>query len=457
MGWNLAASEGVVVVAHGTTRGVCAREVAASVLMRVQRERAFAAASLDAHLQREVQLGASDRALATQLVYGVLRCQNYLDKRLSKYAKRAIALQVRVHLRVAAYQLLFLTSIPPFAAVSEAVRLVRKSEGAHAAGFANAVLRKLAEATKGAAPVSMERAMWESVPKSLVDKLSESLGGLGEAKKMVQAGPIPPPTSIYVHDGRDVQGWCERLKQAAPSATVERAKLSARGIVLSGAGKMDQLPGFETDWTVQEQGSQLVSLALGAKPGDVVLDACAGRGNKTLILAQQVATAGRVDAADLHEPKLEVLQQRAATAGLAVPTCYPVDWSVGSGEVANGYDRVLIDAPCSGTGTLRRRPELFYDDIDEKLAQLVPLQCAILCRAADRCKSGGRVVYAVCSVLREEGPEIVKKVLSEGAKLEATSFDWVGQPKVFEGQTQVRLLPHEHGTDGYFIASLRKL
>lgn len=457
MGWNLAASKGVVVVADPPIRGVCAREVAASVLLRVQRERAFAAASLDAHLQREVQLSPLDRALATQLVYGVLRCQNYLDKRLSKYAKRAIPAQVRVHLRVAAYQLLFLTSIPPFAAVSEAVRLVRKCQGSHAAGFANAVLRKLAEATKGAVPISMEQAMWESAPKSLVNKLSESLGGLDGAKRMVQAGPIPPPTSIYVHDGRDVHVWCERLKQSVPGATVKRAKLCARGIVLSGAGKMDQLPGFETDWTVQEQGSQLVSLALGAKPGDVVLDACAGRGNKTLILAQNVAPLGRVDAADLHETKLAVLQRRAVTAGLAAPTCYPVDWSIGPGDVANGYDRVLIDAPCSGTGTLRRRPELFYDDIDQKLGQLMPLQRAILRQAADRCKSGGRVVYAVCSVLREEGPDIIKKVLSAGANLEPIAFDWTEQPEVFAGQTEVRLLPYEHGTDGYFIASLRKL
>src|SRR5262249_21615745 len=150
-------------------------------------------------------------------------------------------------------------------------------------------------------------------------------------------------------------------------------------------------------WTVQEEGSQLVALALGARAGETILDACAGRGNKTLLLARAVLPGGAVDACDLYASKLERLRVEMARLGLAPRGTFAVDWTVGSGDVSGVYDRVLVDAPCTGIGTLRRRPDMTARRAPADLGSFAARQIAIASRAAAHVKEGGRFVYAVCS------------------------------------------------------------
>src|SRR5262249_17119985 len=146
------------------------------------------------------------------------------------------------------------------------------------------------------------------------------------------------------------------LQAAAPGATIERGQVSPRAILVRGAGDVRRLPGAGEAWIVQEEGAQVVALAAGAKPGDRVLDACAGHGNKTWLLAGEGGRTGAVDAAALYPQKLAQLQ--AGPAGKLVHQRFAVDWTAGTGDVPEGYDRVIVDAPCSGVGTLRRRPEI---------------------------------------------------------------------------------------------------
>jgi 16S rRNA (cytosine967-C5)-methyltransferase len=200
-------------------------------------------------------------------------------------------------------------------------------------------------------------------------------------------------------------------------------------------------------------------LALGARPGETVLDACAGRGNKTGALAAAVGGTGAVDAADVHPPKLEALRRDLARTRRAVRACHAVDWAVGSGEVPDSYDRVLVDAPCSGTGTLRRRPDLQARRSEADLTSLPVLQRAILSRVAGHVRPGGRLVYAVCSVLREEAEGVVASFLAERADFAAAPFDSeAARSLAADGAaTSLRLLPHVHGTDGYFVAALARI
>ncbi len=183
---------------------------------------------------------------------------------------------------------------------------------------------------------------------------------------------------------------------------------------------------------------------MGAGPGDTVLDACAGRGNKTGLLARAVGSTGAVDACDMSPAKLERLVTELTRIGLRARATYAVDWSVGSGEVAGLYDRVLVDAPCSGAGTLRRRPEIALRRQPEDLEALARTQEAIVRRAAAHVKPGGALVYVVCSVLREEGEAVIDALL--GGPDALPDFAAVAPP--------FRLLPHVHGTDGYFVATL---
>jgi 16S rRNA (cytosine967-C5)-methyltransferase len=434
-----------------------ARASAAGVLGRVFEDSAFASAALDAELSR-AGLDPRDAALATELVYGVLRTEGFLDERLAGLASRrpyAADERVRIHLLMAAYSILFLDRIPVFAAVSEAVAGVRVAGGERAAGFANAVLRRLGgevEAAPDRRP-SLADAALASAPGWLRGALRRSLGRAG-ATAYLGAGPVPPPIGLCLAKGEDRAAWVEAFAAAAasgsPAASVTAGAVSPRAILVRGAGDVRRLPGAGQAWIVQEEGAQGVTLAAGARPGERVLDACAGHGNKTWLLAGEVGPEGAVDASDLHPAKLAEL--RAGPAGTLVRATYTVDWTTETGGVPEGYDLVLVDAPCSGIGTLRRRPEIGRRREPEELGRLAGLQASIVRRAATRARDGGRLVYAVCSVLREEGEEVCAR-LAEGSdlgvRLEPAPFEGA----IAGGEPVLRLLPHVQGTDGYFAAS----
>jgi 16S rRNA (cytosine967-C5)-methyltransferase len=431
-----------------------ARSIAARVLTRVWSQSAYASAALDAELRHNPGIDPRDIGLATELVYGVLRMRGYLEARLAELSSKQrgpLDPEARAHLLMGAYTVAFLDRVPPFAAVSEAVHGVAGATDSRVAGYANAVLRRFAEAMAIKRPVAAD-AIVQGAPGWLRGALRRSLGR-AQAEAFLAAGPVPPPLGICVARPDARTAWIDRLRALAPAASIEAGSASPRSILVRGAGDVRRLPGFEKEWIIQEEGSQLIALSLGAQPGETILDACAGRGNKAWLFAHQVEPGGAVDAADLHPAKLSMLAER----GHFVRSTFPVDWTIGPGDVPEGYDRVLVDAPCSGTGTLRRRPEIAERRSAEDLVELATLQADIVRAAATRVRTDGRLVYAVCSVLREEGSEVVERLihgaLPSGAILEPARFD---EPRIDElatGEPSLRLFPHVHGTDGYFLAS----
>jgi 16S rRNA (cytosine967-C5)-methyltransferase len=434
------------------------RDVAARVLTRVVKEGAFAAAALDAELGRAAQLDARDRAMATELVYGSLRVYPWLLDRIAHYTPRGIDsvdVRVRAHLALAAYQLYF-TRVPPFAAVSEAVAAVKAERGERVAAFANAVLRKVSAHATSLGEAERVDAIVASTPAWLREALERALGAEG-AHELLRAGAQPPPVALRVENASDRDAWIERLRAAVPAASIEPGRAAPTAILVRGAGKPQSLPGWnEGAWTIQEEGSQLAALAVGARPGDAVLDACAGRGNKTGVLARAVLPDGAVDACDANPSKLARLIDDLARLGIAVRATLGVDWSVGSGDVSGLYDRVLVDAPCTGVGTLRRRPEIALRRDAADLASKTLDQVAIVTRAARHVRPGGALVYVVCSVLREEAEDVVASVLAADPELAPAPFDAAAARAVAGDASSFRLLPHVHGTDGYFVAMLRR-
>ena len=428
-----------------------ARSVAASVVLRVLKDKAFAAAALDAELERSIQLDARDRALATELAYGTLRLLGFIEKRVARHASKAVEVTVRAHLFVAVYQVLVLTRVPAFAAVDEAVSTVRALRGPRVAGFVNAVLRKIADEPKPTAEELAQASLAAADPE-LRRALVAAVGEDGTLALLVPEES--PALGLRVEDASTRDAWIAKIRDARPDASVEPGRVSPLSIIVRGAGRITELPGYEEGaWTSQEEGSQAIALALGARPGETILDACAGRGNKTGLLARAALPTGHVDACDLHPAKLERLRTELARIGLSVRDTFAVDWSLGTGGVTGPYDRVLVDAPCSGTGTIRRRPELLLRRTGADLASLAELQRQILARAASVLRPGGRLVYAVCSVLREEAEDVVASAATAG--LIPAPFD-AAVPTEREGATSFRLLPHIHGTDGYFVASFVK-
>jgi 16S rRNA (cytosine967-C5)-methyltransferase len=248
-----------------------------------------------------------------------------------------------------------------------------------------------------------------------------------------------------------------RLSGTLPSSLEgsEQGLLSPLCRKVTSQGDPRRFEGYaEGRFVIQEEGAQLIALALDAKPGEHVLDACAGRGQKTTLLAEQVAPNGSVCATDLHPRKLEALKEDLLRLGLSGVTTAPVDWSRGSGTLTGLYDKALVDAPCTGTGTLRKRPEIAMRLEPTDPSRLGALATSILRQVALRVRPGGTIVFAVCSVLPEEAEAVVEAVAD---MLRPIPFE---VPSVVaalgQGATMGRLLPGRHDTDGYFLANLQR-
>jgi 16S rRNA (cytosine967-C5)-methyltransferase len=416
-----------------------ARTIAAKVVERVLVDEAYVAAALDAELRRHPQLDARERALATELSYGTMRTEPALRARLFAHAPRGVSDErVLAQLLVAAYQILLLERVPAFAAVDAAVTGVKRERGPRVAGFANAVLRKLA---KTGEKLSQAQALREAVPAWLWQELTTSVGD-EQALSLVTGDAF---TGLRVRPGAPESDWLKELLNGRVSPVAR---------LVRGEGDPRQKPGYsEGAFSIQEEGAQAIGLALGVRAGEKVLDACAGRGQKATLLAERI-DGGRLVASDLYPEKLEALHAELQRLHLPAVETRAVDWSVGQGGLDADFDRVLVDAPCSGTGTLRRRPEILRRLKPEDPARLGALAESILRSAASRAKPGGTVLFAVCSVLREECEDVAARVtdLLEPAAFIAPEL----APELIADKTTLRLLPGVHGTDGYFMACFRR-
>lgn len=395
-----------------------ARLIAARVLERVARDDAWATPTLDAALRRG-SLKRADAALATQIVYGALRTAPDLELAIGRYIRRPLKVDdwTRAVLIGAAYQLLHLERVPPHAAVNDGVELVRMKRGKRLAGFANAVLRKLAnERPESPLPPSMV-----AVPGWLHQSLNASIGA-EHAEDLLRVGNEQPSIDLRVRTDRSRSQVAEEIAAAHPEASVDETALSPQGLRVRGAGDPRGLPGYDEGvFAVQEEGAQLIGLLSNAQPGERVLDACAGRGGKATQLLEAVGDSGTVVATDLHEHRLDQIGAELARLRLDRSRLHTacVDWTVGRGGVEGEFDRVVIDAPCTGLGTVRRRPEILLRGGPESAAQMGETQLSILENAATLVRPGGTLLYAVCSPLDEEGAEVVSRAELRGFDLQA--------------------------------------
>jgi 16S rRNA (cytosine967-C5)-methyltransferase len=207
-------------------------------------------------------------------------------------------------------------------------------------------------------------------------------------------------------------------------------------------------------FVVQEEGAQWATLALGAQPGERILDACAGHGQKASLLAEQLGEGGTLWVNDIAGSKLARLRREFERLGLPAPQSRNVDLSLGVGDLPPDMDRVLVDAPCTGTGTLRRRPEILRRLVEGDARRLADQAVRLLENAATRARPGGRVLYVVCSVLRVECEDVAERVREV---LEPAPFDAPEAQRIAgAGAWQCRLSPTQHGTDGYYVASFAR-
>ncbi|HEU4507120.1 MAG TPA: 16S rRNA (cytosine(967)-C(5))-methyltransferase RsmB [Pyrinomonadaceae bacterium] len=420
-----------------------ARRAAFNILEQVE-SGAFSSILLAAE---EPRLQPSDRALCHELVLGALRWQLRLDKLVEHYSKRRIEsldLPVRVALRLGLYQLRYLTRIPASAAVDESVSLVRAARLSSATAFVNAVLRRAIREAEydPAAEIAdpLERiAINTSHPRWLIERWATSFG-IEAAEAFAKANNTVPPTSFRVVKNRaNESDILERLKSAG--ATLERSNVAEGAWRVSGATALVRELSLAGEIYLQDEASQLVPQVLNAAPGDRVLDLCAAPGGKTTLIADRAEDNALVIASDRYAGRLATvtattkLHQLRSIKPLLLDAGDPLPIAPAT------FDKVLVDAPCSGTGTLRGNPEIRWRLSPRDITAFAEQQKRFLINAANVLKPGGRLVYSTCSVELEENEEVIRELIRVNPRF--TSFG------------TSRTWPHTHGCDGFFIADLR--
>ena len=436
-----------------------ARDVAFEVLLRVDLSKSYANLLLPPALAQS-GLNSRDRALATELVYGTVRTVGTLDWALRERSNIALAKldpKVRTLLRLGAYQLLY-TRIPPAAACFETVQQTKKVCHRGSVRYVNAVLRRLArERLQLEFPDPHKEpvrhlALKHFHPEWLVQRWLERLG-FEDTLALCRANNLIPPLCLRANFTLTTR---EELKAlfVQKGYTPRVAEIVPEALYLEGAGSVTALPGFEAGlFTVQDESSMLATYALAPQPGERLLDACAGPGGKTTHLAEFTRAESQILAVDIHPHKAALIREQSARLGLDCIEVKTADARRLPADFNQKFDRVLVDAPCSGTGVLRRRPDLRWRKTPRELIHLPQMQLEILLGASEALAAGGTLVYSTCSLEPEENMEVVTAFLNLRPefnpldlrpRLEQLIYD----PTLKHGFLQV--YPHRHNMDGFF-------
>lgn len=452
-----------------------ARKIAYETLRRVEAEGAYASDVL--HVELGPSIKPTDAALATELTMGVLRWRRLLDSLLEPPLKKPAArldLPVAIALRMGLYQLRFLQRVPSRAAVNESVEMVKRARKVSAAPLVNAVLRRAAgEAAKPAEQLLPQNAfladrlgILHSHPTWMVERW---LARFGEVRTiaLLEANNRAPRLSCALHDVARREEVVESLQKSG--LRIEPGKLLNSAIAVSG-GSPVRTAAFQSGLiSIQDEASQAIPILLGVHAGDTVLDLCAAPGGKTPPLARAAGKQGSVVAADRHAHRLAAMRSQLKRIHPGEVHLVVLDATCDL-PFRGTFQRILVDAPCSGTGTLSRHPEIRWRLRPDQLDEFHRLQVAILLRAIAQLAPGGRLVYSTCSLEPEENEEVVGEVLQEpsshqlrrvSATIAAKSLESHLAPdadslKLFDESSQFHTFPGEYDTDGFFAAIIEK-
>lgn len=442
------------------------RSLAVNILQRIESSGAYADILIEETFLRN-PLKSADRGLLTELVYGVLRWQKRLDWVISNFSStkpQRMERDILNILRVGTYQLLFLNRVPASAAVNESVKLA-KVRGQKHGNFINAVLRSIDRGRNGitfpdiSEDIVKHISIKYSHPEWLVRRFLSELGA-DETILLCEANNEPPPLTVRVNPmAISREGLLSRLLESGYEAVP--TFFSPAGIVIKGAGEVTAIPGFaEGFFSVQDEASQLVSYILDPQPGERILDACAAPGGKATHIIELMADTGVVFAADIKARGVSRIIENAERLGLKSIKAFQSDAAGPLGFKDVEFDRVLLDAPCSGTGVIRRHPEGKWQKREEDIPLLAKRQIRLIDNVSRFLKPGGVIVYSVCSVMKEEGEEVIDAFLSSHPEfileralpmIGDTAESLVCNKGFFE------LYPHIYGMDGFFAARMRRI
>jgi 16S rRNA (cytosine967-C5)-methyltransferase len=439
------------------------RQLAFLALRDIHQRGAFTDIALDRVL-RTVQLKSADRGLVTELVYGSVRRSRTLDTLIDQLGKKKAHQQppdLRTILHLGLYQLRYQQRIPPSAAVNTTVELAKENGFKGLAGFVNGLLRQYQRLAATNDPLKLpvepvERlGICHSFPDWIIRIWVEQLG-LAQTEQLCQWFNQSPTIDLRVNP---LQASIEEVASAIKSVGVNVQRLPQLPQALrvtGGTGTIQQLPGFsEGWWTVQDSSAQLVSHLLNPQAGDVVIDACAAPGGKTTHLAELIGDRGKIWACDQAASRLRKLQENTQRLQLqSIQIC--TGDSRNFPQFTNCADAVLLDAPCSGLGTLHRRPDIRWRSTPATVEELSTLQRQLLDQAATWVKPGGVLVYATCTLHPQENEEIIQPFLEDHSHWHIAPPPSNSPLSNFSTPPGwLKVWPHQHQMDGFFMVKLK--
>ena len=430
------------------------RKAALVLLEKCRRGGAWSDAVLGSILDAE-GLASRERAFAAALCYGVLQNRLLLDHVIGQCATmplRKIEPKVLDILRIAAYQLMFMDKVPAAAAVDSAVKLCKSLGYARASGLVNAVSRRIAEGAftvpQGHEPEALS--LRYSHPLWMVERLT-SLLGAEEAEAFCRCNNAPAPITLQINTLRtDAKTLLAALIAHGLEAEIHPF---VPDCILLKNGSVTSVPEFQQgNFYVQDAAAKLSVLAAGPQKGQRILDVCAAPGGKSFAAAI-VSGGAEITACDLHEKKLVRIKQGTLRLGIEDITLRAMDARQPCPEFTERFDLVIADVPCSGLGVIRKKPDIRYKDPSE-LAGLPEVQSAILRNVCSYVRPGGTLLYSTCTVLPEENADVCTAFLKDAPSFAPEDFSLPGGFESSGGMLQ--LWPQRNGTDGFYIAKMKK-
>jgi 16S rRNA (cytosine967-C5)-methyltransferase len=446
-----------------------ARETALSILEKWEERQAYSNLLLNQVLQAS-PLNEKDKRLVTELVYGTIQRKNTLDWILNQLVKKGVGsleLWVRQLLRLGIYQLLYLDKIPERAAIYETVQISKKRGHRGISGLVNGVLRSFLRNRRRLTPKKnpqtlAEKAVSYSHPGWMIERMEQAYGE-EETKAALLSNHHPPRVSVRVNRlkmDRDVfiKEW-----NATGNGRAEASGIAPEGVAISGGGNPAFTPWFREGYcTIQDESSMLVARVLAPAPGMKVLDVCAAPGGKTTHLAELMKNQGHIVACDVHDHKLSLIRSNASRLGIDIISVRQLDGRNLPGSFQpHSFDAVLLDAPCSGLGVIRRKPDLKWGKEAENIEALAQLQKELLDAAAPLLKPGGVLVYSTCTWEPRENREQVESFLKRHPDFSGDNT-WKEElldpvkSRVRSGDGWIQILPHDFLSDGFFISRMIK-
>lgn len=438
-----------------------ARKVALFTLAAIEQNDAWANAQLKKEMAK-AGLDRRDAALATRLCFGTLQNRILLDYYLEAFATMKLGkmeARVRNNLRLALYQILFMERIPNSAAVNEAVNLTRKyAKNPRAAGMVNGVLRALLRSVEQLPSLQRKDpldtlALKYSHPRWILDELGRSLPP-AELEALLTVHNEPASTAVQVNTCRNTADEVQALLAEDGVASALHPWLHDC-LILEGTGNLEQLKAYQSGSIyVQDPAAKLAVLAAAPQKGNRVLDVCAAPGGKSFAAAIAMQNEGELIACDQYTHKQALIQLGAQRLGLSCISAFVKDARERETDWEGSFDLLLADVPCSGLGVIRKKPEIRYKD-PEQMKALPPLQREILRNISAYIRPGGVLLYATCTLLREENEDVISAFLEENKDFSLEAFS-LPEPVGLVETGMVTLWPQRLGTDGFFVAKLRR-